>query len=169
MQPNIGLGGNMALESVVVLCNHLHTMLISQRGEKPDLETLDKVFTAYQEECLPRVLQITDFSTQVAEAQAWVTPFYKFSTKWVIPLLKDRVLADVIAGLMRGAPKLAYVDSSGFGKGIVPWDDEKQDKKDSEITVKRVLQWTASTVALVGIVAVSATQYGRIRSFLGPR
>ncbi|KAJ9273241.1 hypothetical protein DTO212C5_826 [Paecilomyces variotii] len=166
MLPNIGLGGNMALESVAVLCNHLHAMLVSQQGKKPDLVTLNKAFAAYQEERMPRVLHITDFSTKVAEGQAWVTPFHKFYTKWLIPLLKERALADMIAELMRGAPKLAYVDSSSFGKGTVQWDDEKEDKKE---TAKRSLQWTMSVATLVGIVAIGTIQYGRVRSLLGLR
>lgn len=158
----------MALESVVVLCNHLHSMLMSQQGKKPDLETLNKALAAYQEERMPRVLRITDFSTQVAEGQAWVTPLHKFYTKWLLPLLKDRVLADVIADLMRGAPKLAYVGSSGFGKGTVQWDDEKEDEE-KDVTGKSSLQWAIRIAALVGMVAVGTTQYGRVRSLLGIR
>ncbi|KAL1862373.1 hypothetical protein Plec18170_001199 [Paecilomyces lecythidis] len=168
MLPNIGLGGNMALESVVVLCNHLHSMLMSQQGKKPDLETLNKALAAYQEERMPRVLRITDFSTQVAEGQAWVTPLHKFYTKWLLPLLKDRVLADMIADLMRGAPKLAYVGSSGFGKGTVQWDDEKEDEG-KDVTGKSSLQWAIRIAALVDMVAVGTTQYGRVRSLLGIR
>lgn len=153
MTPNIGLGGNMAIESVAVLCSQLKSMLISQQGAKPSRATLNKAFAAYQAERRPRAIEIMNFSSQVTEMHAWVTPLHKLYTNWILPLQADRTIADMMAEMIRRGPKLSFVDTSRFGEGRLPWKDDKDQKKD------KGKWWKTGSIVLITMVAVSAVQY----------
>ncbi|KAI1412765.1 FAD binding domain protein [Hypoxylon sp. FL1857] len=157
MTPNIGLGGNMAIESVVVLCNHLQAMLAAKQGVKPSLADLRNVFAAYQAERKPRVVQIMNFSREVTDSHAWATLSHKYYTKWVLPTKSDQFFPNIIAEIVRRAPKLEYVDVKGFNKGKVNWKDEES--KPSSLVWS--LQWMLRATVLV-MLSVGAAQYGKV-------
>lgn len=157
MTPNIGLGGNMAIESVVVLCNHLHAMLTGQQGVKPSLATLRAAFAAYQAERKPRVEQIMKFSREVTDSHAWATLSHKYYTKWVLPTKSDQFFPNIIAEIVRRAPKLEYVDVKGFNKGSVAWKDEES--KASALAWS--VGWMLRATVLV-MLSVGAAQYGKV-------
>lgn len=125
--PNIALGGNSGIESVVVLCNHLQRLL--QEGgaakAKPSAAALDAAFAAYQGERLKRMQDILAVSSLITKVQAWDTPWHRFMATWLLPLQADRTTADQMSEIIRKGPKLDYVESKGFHTGRVPFDDEK--------------------------------------------
>ncbi|RYP71295.1 hypothetical protein DL771_004872 [Monosporascus sp. 5C6A] len=163
--PNIGFGGNMALESVVVLCNHLQAMLAGQRGAKPSRATLNRAFAAYQEERRGRVVEVMELSSLITRMQAWDTPFHKFLATWVAPLQAERAIADQLGEIIRKGPKIAYGSDTakGFGSGgRLRWADEEE-KEGLEKSSR--LQWIVSVVTVL-MVAMGVTQLGWLGSLL---
>ncbi|KAL9127723.1 MAG: hypothetical protein Q9217_003453 [Psora testacea] len=162
--PNIALGGNSSMESVVVLCNHIRQMMVNQCGAKPSLATLNKTFAAYQAERQPRMKQIMDFSSLITDVQAWRTPLYKFVATWVLPLQPDRAVADQIGEIVRDAPKLDFVDVGDFAKGRLTWKDEDREvQRNQKIVMKSpgsALGGMMSAAAAIGMFVLMA-QYIR--------
>ena len=159
------------MESVVVFCNHLRQMMGHQCGAKPSLATLNKTFAAYQRERQPRVKHIMEYSSLITSVQAWRTPFYKFIGTWVLPLQPDRAVADQLGEIIRGAPKLDFVDVQGFSSGRLPWKDEGpknglrtdgQNKNEGWLGKKLALSGQMVSAALAFGVFVFIAQYIRI-------
>ncbi|KAL8662412.1 MAG: hypothetical protein Q9202_004733 [Teloschistes flavicans] len=68
--PNIALGGNSSMESVVVLCNHLRQMMVHQCGARPSPATLRNTVAAHQDERKPRMKHIMEYSSLITSVQA---------------------------------------------------------------------------------------------------
>ncbi|XXH00682.1 hypothetical protein Hte_007032 [Hypoxylon texense] len=125
--PNIALGGNSAMESIVVLCNHLNAMLLEHEGAKPSRATLNKVFQAYQAERHGRLQEILAVSAHATRMQAWDNWLYKFVAMWVMPFLPSSMIMNQLGTIMTPAPRIDYVPCIGFPKGRMGWkhpDDE---------------------------------------------
>lgn len=60
--PNIAMGGNAAMESVMALSNHLQRIIKRQQGARPSAATLNRLLAAYQAERIERVRYIMNFS-----------------------------------------------------------------------------------------------------------
>ncbi|KAK2039662.1 FAD/NAD(P)-binding domain-containing protein [Colletotrichum somersetense] len=119
--PNMALGGNTGMESVAVLCNHLHKMLERQQGAKPSRATLDDVFSSYQAERHARVKNIAAFSGLGTRLQAWDGWLMKLLYRWIVPLLPAALFIRTLSDIVREAPKIDYVPVKGFPSGAVPW------------------------------------------------
>lgn len=126
MTPNLGLGGNTAMESVAVLCNHL----VRARDEagvakagRPSAAALERCFQAYQVEHHARVASLVQLSRVVSRVQACDTRFTRWLAEWVMPALPDRALAYAVGRLVRAAPALAYVplENEKFARGAMAW------------------------------------------------
>jgi FAD dependent monooxygenase len=126
MTPNVGLGGNSALESIVVLTNLLHKAIKEHPRGKPDKATLQGILTQYQKNQQVRMRQIIDFSSLATKIQAWENIWYKILSR-VMPFLPDNTFAKQASALLKAAPKLDFVPVPGNVKGTVMWDDEAWD------------------------------------------
>jgi hypothetical protein len=127
--PNIALGGNSSMESIVTLVNGLETMLQEHAGAKPSRATLKRVFTEYQRARKPRMHDIMQYSSLLTKLQAWDNPVLRFAATWVVPYLPDRIVADDLSKrFIATAPKLDRVPvSPSFGKGaLVQFADYQQ-------------------------------------------
>ncbi|KGO77075.1 Monooxygenase, FAD-binding [Penicillium italicum] len=125
--PNIALGGNSTMETVVVLCNHLRRTVVAHGGGKVSRATLGKTFAKYQTEREQRMRKIMQISSLITRIQAWDSIGLKLLATWVLPYQSDHKLSDQMAELMKVAPKLDYVDvDGGFARGRVSWDDEDE-------------------------------------------
>jgi hypothetical protein len=121
--PNIALGGNTSMESTVVLCNLIRNMLEEQRGNKPSRARIQKVFDDYQKERIPRVQKIMELSSFITKLQAWDTPLMKFVATWIMPYQSDRAIADQLGDVIKTAPKLNWIPTTGFRTGCLEWAD----------------------------------------------
>ncbi|KAJ8096591.1 hypothetical protein POJ06DRAFT_286786 [Lipomyces tetrasporus] len=146
--PNIALGGNSAIESAVSL-------------SRPSLATLNQVFTAYQTERHGRMKHIMNFSRLITDVQAWCSPFHQFLATWVLPLQPDRALANQFGEMIRGVPKLAFVEAGDFVSGKFEWKHEnwkvslKRPNGQSDTGLSRILQ-LMSTVMVIAVVIFAA-------------
>ena len=118
------------MESIVVLCNHLHRTLAAHAGDRPSKATLNAMFSAYQKEREPRMKEIMDFSSLLTKLQAWDNVLLRFLATWVIPYQPDRRIAEQLGELIRKAPKLDFVDvGPDFARGKFGWADEGKAQK----------------------------------------
>ena len=67
----MAVGGNPGMESVVVLINSLHRTLASHSPSKPSYDAWTKVFQSYQDQRLPHMCHIMEFSRLISRTQAW--------------------------------------------------------------------------------------------------
>ena len=111
--PNIALGGNSAMESVAVLCNHLRRILVTHDGGKPSRATLRRIFADYQSEREARMRVIMALSSLITRIQAWDSIGLKWLATWILPYQPDNKLTDQMANIIKAAPKLDYVDVDG--------------------------------------------------------
>ncbi|KAK3342064.1 FAD binding domain protein [Lasiosphaeria hispida] len=125
MTPNIALGGNTAIEDIIVLTNHLHHLLQTQ--PRPDTASLAKTFAAYQAERMARIKWATNTSGLMSRIQAQTTTFHKLGA-WLLVRLPDRGAADkLLADYIRAGPKLDFLRVQGFPRGKLAWGDEGGD------------------------------------------
>ncbi|KAL8976008.1 MAG: hypothetical protein Q9205_007905 [Flavoplaca limonia] len=127
--PNMALGGNSGMESVVVLTNLLHRTLASTSPSKPSHDALTQAFQAYQDQRLPRMRHIMKFSRLITRTQAWDNWFLKMVSIWVLPYLPERKLANDLGEIIRKAPMLDFVPLGDWDEGLMEWEDMKQEKK----------------------------------------
>lgn len=151
----MGLGGNSGMESVAVLCNHLHRMLKqTPSGTKPSIEALTKAFSGYQAERLARARQVLALSGLVLRMQSGAAPWYKAMGNLVLPMIPDQTIAGQFGKFLHQAPKFEFLDSSGFPRGARPWKDEEdaQMKGKAKNSDQSPLLW----VSAMGLVAATA-------------
>lgn len=128
--PNIALGGNSTMESIVVLCNHINRTLVSHAGAKVSRATLAKTFANYQQQREGRMKEIMALSSLITRMQAWDNIVLKGLATWILPYQPDHKLTDQMAELIRRAPKLDYVSvNKGMSKGRVKWTDEEEGER----------------------------------------
>ncbi|KAH8429233.1 FAD-dependent oxidoreductase [Aspergillus melleus] len=125
MTPNIGLGGNASMESVVVLSNLLHRAVQAHPSGKPDKKMLETILEEYQTLRYDRMQKVIHFSGEATRLQAWDSLYYKTLSR-VIPYFPDTTSAKRTAELIKAAAKLDYVPTSPARKGTVAWEDDGQ-------------------------------------------
>ncbi|KAI1381392.1 FAD binding domain protein [Hypoxylon crocopeplum] len=125
MTPNIALGGNAAIESIVTLCNQLTRTLAKHQGAKPSRAALSETFAAYQAERWERINYAIKISGIATRIQAMTNPLYKLGA-YATPWLPERGAPDTVGEYIRGSPSLDYVSLDGFPRGRLMWKDEEE-------------------------------------------
>jgi 2-polyprenyl-6-methoxyphenol hydroxylase-like FAD-dependent oxidoreductase len=139
--PNIALGGNSTMESVVVLCNHLERTLAAHHGGRVSRATLGRVFGQYQRDREKRMHEIMELSSLITRVQAWDGILPKALACWVLPFQADHKLE---------------VDRV-FGRGRLAWEDEKDSR--SLDKVKKMAFVSRLTVYLAGCLTALFLAY----------
>ncbi|KAJ5918466.1 FAD-dependent monooxygenase [Penicillium verhagenii] len=156
MTPNVGLGGNSAMESIVLLSNLLNRAIQVHPGGRPDAKLVEQVLSEYQSLTKERMRKIIDFSNLATRIQAWDTPFHKLLSR-VVPFLPDTTFAKQAAQLIKASRKLEYVQLPKRDvTGTMPWDDELQLAPNDSKVNKGVTSFSFLYTPLVGLfVAIS--------------
>lgn len=170
MTPNIALGGNTAIEDIVVLTNLLHGMLEQRQdpSQRVSAATLNATFDKYQNSRLARVKYITTLSAHATRAQAQTNSIYR-----VVAFLMDNLpigpAATQLGEMVRAGAKLSFVGLQKPAPGKIRWKDDEESEKlqragDGELTLAQEkksasgnplhLLWRRATK--VGIVAAAA-------------
>ena len=148
--PNIALGGNSTMESIVVLCNHLARTVGTHRGGRVSRATLGQVFRQYQGDREGRMREIMELSSLITRVQAWDGMVPKFLACWVLPFQADHKLTDQLGELIRRAPKLDYVgDARELTVGRLPWEPwlgEKHTLDQSKTWIRPLVVYLAGCV-----------------------
>ncbi|KAH8197653.1 hypothetical protein TruAng_008197 [Truncatella angustata] len=128
VHPNMGLGGNSAIEGIASLMNHLERVVLPSRekhGSKPSATALSMAFAAYQDERKQRMRELMDLSNMVAKMHTYATPLHKFMANWMLPLSDDRNFADRVGAYIATAPRLNFLPETEFTTGRLPWQLNK--------------------------------------------
>ncbi|KAL3425892.1 FAD binding domain-containing protein [Phlyctema vagabunda] len=145
MTPNLGAGGNAAIESAAALANSL--ALVSE----PSQDEIKKALKSYYDKRHPRANAICDVANQLTRIEALDSLAEKFMALYAIPALGD-FLADVTCDGMVGAELLDALPAPARAyTATMAWDPEagvgKKEKK-----------WIRALYALPLLAVVYAAQ-----------
>ncbi|KAL8878770.1 MAG: hypothetical protein Q9192_008371, partial [Flavoplaca navasiana] len=124
VSPNFALGGNTGMESVVVLANELYRLKEVTSSATPTKEAISTTFQRYQELRMLRVQRIRFLSGLITRLQAFDGILMRCMAQWIIPMLiGDKRIADRLGCLLKGSPKLDFIEWESR-RGTIPWCDE---------------------------------------------
>ncbi|KAH7304208.1 FAD binding domain protein [Stachybotrys elegans] len=140
--PNMALGGNLGMESVFVLVNRLRQALVdsANEGKVNGLSTLQlkTVFEQYQAQQHPRAMAILNISSAVSNAQAWATPWIKFSSMYIAPHADPRAITNVLGEIVRRGSVLDFLPlDHDWIKGKLPWENGVEDAYRAAVSVAK--------------------------------
>lgn len=126
--PNMALGGNLGIESIVVLTNLLHRALADRKGRgKLSTAELDALFEQYQVHQHPRARSIFEISSFISRVQAWDTAWMKFSSIHIAPRMNPRALPDAVGEIVRKAAVLDFLPLAKDPAARMQWENGKED------------------------------------------
>lgn len=108
MTPNMGAGGNAAIESAAAMANELKKMKDEARKGKPNFETVKKGLENYQKVREERVTAIVKAANGLTRIHALGSLADKFTAHYVLPNGGD-IFMDMNCDMITGAVKLDYL------------------------------------------------------------
>jgi FAD dependent monooxygenase len=153
MTADLGIGANIGIEDVAVLCNILNRELKNDRNRHPSEGEITAMFTEYQQERYARAKAFTEMSGKVTRMHSYDTLFGRIFATYVSPMLYE-VQVMKLATAWAKAPKLDYVPVKTIDETAPGWLLAKEDEKISSTP------WLL--YAGVGVVATGLAihQYG---------
>lgn len=108
MTPNLGAGGNSAVESTAVLANQMKILCDQHKSGNPPRSAIVKTLATYQKLRYHRMVSMMEMANGLTRIHAMKTGADKFVAFYVIPNAGD-YMADLYADFQVGAPKLEYL------------------------------------------------------------
>jgi hypothetical protein len=97
---------------------------MSHPNRRPSRAVLVAAFKKYQEERIPRMQKILEFSSMVSNVSAWNGLTNKLLALYVFPLADKAAMSNQIGAIIREAPKLDFLPTPTYRKRKIPWRDE---------------------------------------------
>ncbi|KAK4098755.1 FAD/NAD(P)-binding domain-containing protein [Parathielavia hyrcaniae] len=120
MTPNLGQGGNNAIESVASLVNRLNAL--AKEKPIPTAAELEAAFGLYQNEREAQVKFIAGLAGSYTRWTSWRNWFGWFMQFWMWPLAGDRLVVNrLLSPLIKDSIKLDFVQEKHLPAGKVPW------------------------------------------------
>lgn len=91
MTPNIGTGGNAAIESAAGIANAVHRLSPRNKNEYPTDDQIKKALEGYQQRRKPRTDHITEAAGKATRLEALDTPLHEFLVRYLSPFWGDIV------------------------------------------------------------------------------
>ena len=154
--PNFALGGNAGIESVTVLTNCLHKMLLlhsppHSTQKRPSKAAITAAFQQYQDQRMPRVRKVYLISWFITRLQAFDGVFMRCVAQWLVPnVIGDARIADQLGYLVRNAPKLNFIPIESR-RGTMGWKDDEMLLKGGRYSRPRAIRAVAAVLILVGL------------------
>lgn len=124
MTADIGIGANMAIESVVVLANVLHRSVAHNPDPNyhPTQAELSELFTQYQSTRYARVKQYMKLSGSITRMRSYQSIWKRIWISHIdtLPVMQRIGAKKLVAGLAR-APKLEYVGTRTIDENAKGW------------------------------------------------
>ena len=120
MTTDLGLGANIALESVVSFCNVLQRELKSDRTRHFSQSELSALFQEYQTDRYERAKNFVELSGKITRATAYQTSFGKFFIRYMAPLMRTMQVQKFIEEFAK-APKLNYAPVQTLNENAKGW------------------------------------------------
>lgn len=155
MTPNIGQGGNSAIESSATLANHLARLL--QRSSPYQTEDINRCTQAWQASRRDRVDKICREAFNLTRLEAIASPKYRLMI-YLIPYMKTKMIEKTSATLV-ASPKLECAPETVKALWCsIPYKTEKPASEATETIWERVL-WG---MPFLGCFAVASATMGAI-------
>ncbi|KAJ2963555.1 hypothetical protein NQZ79_g1339 [Umbelopsis isabellina] len=121
--PNMGQGGNNAIESAAVLANCLRDAL-QKHPSGISAKQIDEAFKLYQKDRHPRVKSTFERASELTKIEAMTGFTNILKGRYLYPRLGDGLKLKMAARAFAKAPSLNYIDKAKTPHTI-PYDDEK--------------------------------------------
>lgn len=149
-----------ALEDCAVLVNEIHQIHTTLSEEqRPTKDAVSSMFQRYEEKRKPRQKEASDASALLTRLHAYDGWSKWIIMRWIIPAVGMTFLADVMADLCAGAPKISFLPVKYDRPAAYKWKDEPgnvvvQSKHEQPSTTLRVVSSnnTVTDVASVLII-----------------
>ncbi|KAH6628132.1 hypothetical protein F5144DRAFT_515208 [Chaetomium tenue] len=120
MTPNLGQGGNNAIQSVASFVNHLYAL--AQEKASPTVTDFEKAFAGFQKERKEPVTFISKLTGNYTRWGSWRTWFGWLIQSWIWPLIGDRFVVDkMLSPLVTLSITLDFVKEKNLPPSKVPW------------------------------------------------
>ncbi|KAL4946754.1 hypothetical protein BDV06DRAFT_229653 [Aspergillus oleicola] len=156
MTPNLGQGGNSAIESAASLANSLVSLLESSSDTKPSVTELHACLQTWQEKRRPRAQNIFDQANTLTRLEAVDTFSDKVKAHYLLPYLED-YLTRKMSKTIAGAAKVDYLPEPAKALTCkVPFDDCRP-SQDAEELVAVILSSVAGVLlSIIGAENIAA-------------
>ncbi|KAH6989863.1 hypothetical protein EDB80DRAFT_881882 [Ilyonectria destructans] len=138
MTPNIGAGGNAAIESAAALANSIKGMVDRHGCEQPSESDIEECLRGYQKCREERAAAVVDTSGKLTRLQALRGPFDRVFFRYLLPNSGD-FLQDMASDMVIGASMLEYLPPPKASlSGTMPFNPlQGEGKKENKL--KRAL------------------------------
>ncbi|KAK0662145.1 hypothetical protein QBC41DRAFT_235292 [Cercophora samala] len=110
--PNLGVGGNIGIESAATLANGIKQLAdkCSRTGQlrRPSPDDIQKMLAEYQQEREIRAAAVVDASGFLTQAHCMQTAYHQFFVNWMLPNFGE-LIAELFHHVMIGATKLDFL------------------------------------------------------------
>ncbi|RYO88713.1 hypothetical protein DL764_008700 [Monosporascus ibericus] len=107
MTPNIGQGGNWAIESAAALTNKLNKLLMRTKG-RPVADDIRAALKDFEQSRHARTKEVCETAGFATRLEAFATLAHRLMSMYVVPYAGD-MLVDVHCQAVAGAPKLDFL------------------------------------------------------------
>ncbi|KAF2101574.1 FAD binding domain protein [Rhizodiscina lignyota] len=108
MTPNLGAGGNSAIESTAIVANQLKHLVDQYKSARPPLSAVEDALKRFQTLRHTRITETMKMANGLTRIQAMKTGVERFIAYYVIPNAGD-YMAEMYADFQIGAPLLEYL------------------------------------------------------------
>ncbi|KAG2184100.1 hypothetical protein INT44_009115 [Umbelopsis vinacea] len=129
MTPNMGQGGNSAIESAAILSNCLKSAL-DKNSQQLNSKQIDECLSLYQSERRKRIKSVYTRAGDATRMEAMDSMTKVIMARYIIPSLGEKLILKLVGDLLKDAPSLDFVDKPTRAH-LVPYADEKPKKKKS--------------------------------------
>ncbi|KAK0726552.1 hypothetical protein B0T21DRAFT_413877 [Apiosordaria backusii] len=109
--PNLGVGGNIGIESAATLANGIKKLAdkCARAGQlRPSPDDIQKLLADYQQEREDRAAAVVDASGFLTQAHCMQTPYHRFFVNWMLPNFGE-LIAELFHHAMIGATKIDFL------------------------------------------------------------
>ncbi|KAI9037688.1 FAD-dependent oxidoreductase [Aspergillus affinis] len=127
MTPNIGQGGNWAIESAATLANNLHAL--AAKTKRPSIERLQATLRDYEQTRRARTKEVCETAGYATRLEAFATITHKIFSLYVVPNTGD-LLVDVHCQAVAQAPRLDFFPIPEKSlRGLMPFGSAHNDNQ----------------------------------------
>jgi FAD dependent monooxygenase len=127
MTPNMGQGGNSAIESAAILSNCIKSAL-DKNPQGPNSKQIDESLSLYQSERRKRIKTVYTRASDTTRMEAMDSLTKIIMARYIIPSLGEKLILKMVGDLLKDAPTLDFVEKPTRAH-LIPYTDEKPKKK----------------------------------------
>jgi hypothetical protein len=162
MTPNLGQGGNNAIESAALLVNYLTELNRPSSGANISLEEIENCLANWEASRQPRARNMCAAANELTRLEAFATSKHTLIGRYLLPYLHDYLMdstSTLIVGAEESDSEPLPLASTQYSMPYIPHYDRV-----NESTWRRII----STTPVVGCYALGVWTLGSIRKIMRP-